>query len=307
MKIRPISRFFKYTRKRLFSIVGMVVSSCSPAGAATVNAKEIRFVGLQRSGNHAIINWIFQQAPEPRCHLNCVEPGSNPFHTFQRKSSVEEFQKDFFEKFNIYAEMCGLFSRKSLLIYSYEDEDLRDVSSEPFERRHDRWLGRSASRFDIVLVRDPYNLFASRLKREESGIPNRYSLRVDSERGILCGLWKQYAREFLGETGFLPHNRLAVNYNRWFLEKEYRMKLSAALGLEFSDGGMDEVLHVGGGSSFDRMSFDNKASEMKVLERWRNYEKNELFRSIFRDRELVGLSERIFGADPAVKEFTDKL
>lgn len=54
------------------------------------------------------------------------------------------------------------------------------------------------------------------------------------------------------------------------------------------------VSTYGGGSSFDNQN--TNASQMKVLERWREYENIEAYRNLFRnDTELVSLSERIFG------------
>ena len=44
-----------------------------------VNENEIRVVGMSRSGNHAIINWILQGIRGPYCFLNCAEAGHNPF------------------------------------------------------------------------------------------------------------------------------------------------------------------------------------------------------------------------------------
>ena len=50
------------------------------------------------------------------------------------------------------------------LIYSYEDFPLDQVASDKFEHNHDLYLGKSAIRYDLLIIRDPFNLFASRLK-----------------------------------------------------------------------------------------------------------------------------------------------
>ena len=46
-----------------------------------VNELEIRAQGLQRSGNHAIINWIAQQCSGNCIVLNDAPPGLNPLET----------------------------------------------------------------------------------------------------------------------------------------------------------------------------------------------------------------------------------
>ncbi len=35
-----------------------------------VNQKEIRILGLRRTGNHAITNWMIKQLPGKNCYLN---------------------------------------------------------------------------------------------------------------------------------------------------------------------------------------------------------------------------------------------
>ncbi len=265
-----------------------------------INEREIRFIGLQRSGNHALINWIFNQCQGKKCLLNWVVPDSNPFYSFHRKSTIKEFQADFYKNFNLTLEKSGFFSKKELLIYSYEDDALGNIATDKFDRNHDRWIGKSGVRYDLLLMRDPFNLIASRLKRDDTDVENRYSFRIEKERKILIELWKQYAREFLCITNHLAYNKICVNYNKWFVDKTYRVEIADKLNIEFNDKGMEEVTQIGGGSSFDSIDYNRKASEMKVLERWKHYKDDKDFQLIFKDQELMELSGRIFGQIPGV-------
>ena len=43
-----------------------------------------------------------------------------------------------------------------------------------------------------------------------------------------------------------------------------------------------------------------KAEEMDVLDRWSRYSKDNYYRTLFCDEELISLSERIFGHLPAM-------
>jgi len=269
-----------------------------------INSKEIRFSGLQRSGNHAIINWIYKQSEAPVCFLNCVRVGSNPFLSFKRKSTVREFQKDFYNVYNIPRERLGFLSRKGTLIYSYEDDNIEEVfNCERFEKNHDRWIGKSAKRFNVLILRDPFNLFASRLKKEESFSVNRYSLKNPEERKIVIGMWKSYAREILGITNIIKENKVLIVYDKWFADASYRAEIAGKLELEFNDSGFNEVIAIGGGSSFDRTNLNNSATEMKVLERWKFYENSKEFAELFKDDELIEMSEKIFGKIPGTENF----
>jgi hypothetical protein len=192
-------------------------------------------------------------------------------------------------------------------MYSYEDDFLDNIFTDCFERNHDRWVGKSENRFDVLLLRDPYNLFASRMKRESDNNDNRYSLLAVDERETLIRLWKQYAREFLGETNYLRFNKTVISFNRWVSDQEYRRELAGRFGFEFSDATMEEVVPVGGGSSFDGARKHQSASEMKVLERWQHFRDVPAFRSLFEDPEIAQLSQAIFGEIPGVREWLDSI
>ena len=57
------------------------------------------------------------------------------------------------------------------------------------------------------------------------------------------------------------------------------------------------TIHISGGS-FDGMSYDGRACEMNVLERWKYFARDPLYRELLDDAELIDLSAHIFGAPP---------
>ncbi len=65
-----------------------------------INKKEFRFVGLQRSGNHAVINWILSQCKGEKIFLNFAQPYNNPY-----KTSYQERLLHFCQDFDIYQEL----------------------------------------------------------------------------------------------------------------------------------------------------------------------------------------------------------
>lgn len=247
-----------------------------------MNRDEFRVVGMSRSGNHAVINWILSQARGRCCFINCAEPKHNPFRTARPLADRRRFIVNY-APFDAAAEARGELSRKDLLVYSYEDCFLGTVASGTFEDRHDEWVGRTLRRTDVLILRDPYNLFASRI---QAGIG-------EVSDGVAMRIWKQHAREFLGDRRYLNQRRVLVNYNRWAAERAYRSRVAAALHLEFTDAGRRRVPATGNGSSFDGVRYDGRAHAMRTLERWKHFADDERHASLF-DADVHALSRRIF-------------
>jgi hypothetical protein len=255
-----------------------------------VNQRELRIVGMSRSGNHAIINWIMQQATGGVCFLNCVEPKTNPFRTARPMADGKRMRTRGIRT-SLTKEARGDFAPKDWLLYSHEDCFLGMVVHEDFERNHDRYVGRSAHRTDVLILRDPFNLFASRLKAQYSEVTPTTAVRI----------WKQHAREFSGCRRYLTAGRVAISFNSWVVDREYRRHIADRLGLDFTDAGVDDVAETGGGSSFDGVDYDGRASQMKVLHRWEHCRDSEEYLQLL-DTQVVELSRQIFGTIPGADE-----
>lgn len=259
------------------------------------NHHELRVVGMSRSGNHSIINWIIGQLQGRYCFLNCAEPKTNPFFS-ARPLQEEDMGKTYsvnYPDFDLNAEKSGHFSQKDYLIHSYEDCFLGMLNHKTFEEQHDAFVGPSRRRLEILVIRDPFNLFAS---RKRSGLfSGQFDLSSKPVTPLTARrIWKQHAREALGEKKFFSNKRVLINYNLWAFDPEYRKNIAAALGLDFSDAGIQEVSQVAGGSSFDGLKYANKAHKMEVLERWKHYVHDQDFQKIF-DEEMISLSRKLFG------------
>lgn len=285
------------------------ISLFVPKSSKIINQKEIRVIGLRRSGNHAIINWITKQVSGSVVHLNNLRPEENPYQAYWkafngRINASERWRADELRQNSLYQgrhgyellkqEVKGKFIPKDCLIMSYEDSSLSRVASKRSERTHDRHFGKSAERLDVLILRDPFNLIASRIRSD------KFEVRGINRKGMI-GLWIDYAKEYLNETNYLDQKKILVNYNAWFLDREYRQKLSKQLGLPFSDSGLDEVPGFGKGSSFDSVSLHGQAQKMGVLERWKGYANNELYRKLLRNEEVFYYSDKIFGRIPGIE------
>jgi hypothetical protein len=253
-----------------------------------VNLNELRVIGMSRSGNHAIIQWMMAQLGGRVCFLNCAEGKSNPFRS-ARVMDNGQICRATWPEFDLEAERQGRFSPKDWLIFSHEDSYLGRAVSREFELGHDQWVGRSARRSDVLILRDPFNLFASRLQCLWAIVTLKVSAKI----------WKQHAREFLGQSRLLRHDPVRISYNRWRADQDYRRRIAGQLGLDFTDAGIHKVVPCNGGSSFDGTRFDGRAGRMRVLERWKHYIDDPRYLGIF-DREMLELSEQIFGPAPCI-------
>jgi hypothetical protein len=246
------------------------VSAAAPM-SAFINVNELRTVGMSRSGNHAILNWIISQARGRVCFLNCAEPGENPFAWARPLSPGQPGAWSNYSGFDGAAETAGELTRKDWLIHSYEDTFLDYLCQPEYERERQRFTGTSSRRIDILIVRDPFNLFASRIAFGRCILPHRNAAEI----------WCQHARELLGLERNLTGDFVAISYNRWVSSRGYRRGIARRLGLKHNDSAALRVAACGGGSSFDGTDHDGRALEMDVFGRWRAYAGDEEYRAIF--------------------------
>ena len=247
---------------------------------------------MSRSGNHAIINWILAQASGRVCFLNCAEAGTNPFHTARPlDGDGVAFKANF--PLDLAAEQRGEHGAKDLLVHSYEDTFLRPLAYTPPQR--EALTGSALQRMDVLILRDPYNLFASRLASGMGSVSSHVAARV----------WCQHAREFSGSRSHLRRDLVTVDYNRWATSHSYRRGVSHRLGLEFDDASSRHVPVTAGGSSFDGTTRDGAAGSMAVLDRWRGFMHDPAYRAVFNDT-VHRLSRHIFGVTPATEAFASR-
>ncbi|MGB3295064.1 MAG: hypothetical protein WBB01_18945 [Phormidesmis sp.] len=285
--IRRTVQTVKSARQQIRNASEDVVRSISQRGRRThiTNQKEFRIVGLRRSGNHAIINWILSQEIGNICWLNDLRMQKNPF--YWKYHALLGYHPQYQEKTDrLKKDLRGEFTPKDCLAYSYEDYDLTEVVSNRFISRHDLYFGKSKEQYDILILRDPFNLMASRLKSGKVSVKSKGKTATD--------LWVAYAKEFSGETQFLENTKVCISYNHWFSDPAYRQVIAQKLKLNFSDAGMNEVATQGGGSSFDGQHLNGKAAAMDVLNRWKQFADDPAFQAALSE-EARFYSKQIFG------------
>lgn len=260
------------------------------------NDLEIGVFHLKRGGGHAVINWLAQTSRRQVFYLNAIfgKPlkvrlrGRRVFRRFTDDRGSEKDPKGILYRVELppeatYRDVAVM--PKEVLMYNMENFALERVPRESlFTGGAERIVGRSRERRTVLILRDAFNTFASVARGKR-----RMRRRLDT---FYAGQWKNYAREFLGETRYLPQDTIKIDYNRWFVDDEYRQQIAAAFGFDYVRDGLDEVTAFGGGSSFSGQQVSGRA--LGVLERWRDLVDEPAYRAAF-DNETIELSNRIFG------------
>lgn len=218
--------------------------------------------GIRRSGNHAIAMWLLS-------HLDCCEYYNNHILNGKRTPSI-------------YYKINGLLlNLTNPSDHSDNDKVVPTSAIYGLENFEIDKIKNFDTECKILIVRDPVNNLASILKHKGKLV------NLDEFRK----LWRSYAAagdEFV-----------KVIYDKWFCNHQYRRSIEKKLGLEEDDSKLNKVHSMGGGSSFDKVEFQNNAQQMDVLKRWWHFRKDDKFLDIINDKELLRLREQIFGKLPA--------
>jgi hypothetical protein len=238
----------------------------------------------RRSCHHAIMNWICKNTRESTLHIN--EPEITELGAVVSHPKKAEF----YNKKGDYKRNFILTDKSSIknFVYNFENFDLRDYKENEFKNLFEF---QDAFFKKILIIRDGLNTFASISKRIENELKHKNANLIADCRDFdkIIYLWKQYAEQALNKKTIIK-DLYVINTNEWFASKEYRMKICADLRLYFSDDGINEVSFYGGLSSFDGGKFDQKASEMKILERYKTIDK----KYIEKLKPLIPLSKELF-------------
>lgn len=264
----------------------------------------LQILGLQRSGNHAIINWLESLYPTA-LHLN-------------------EQPHGFFEDAESVVAVRAALAKTDCVIVSFEDAvGVSKLQGEAFlanVRRLDPEDFPGHACHVLHILRDPYNCWASRVKARESGKLSSSKRFEDFRRD-----WLDIARIAEAE----PESVLF--YNAWHRRRAYREAVCARLGGAYAEHTLREVRNEGGGSSFDgygrptwramlgKLDYYGSPAfrkrflkapgsyvarlfatpvdgrSLEVESRWQHVLAHDASRPLFEDAEIRRLSDRLFG------------
>ena len=229
-----------------------------------------RILGIKRSGNHAIISWIQSGLEGLSSFCNDLRPEDPPQKALIKKT------------------ISG--PRKNThLLCSYEDylfEEIFLQGSSPGSIPNSQII-------DILVLRDPFNLFASWIAWQSGWGKNFREEKPYREN--LQAMWKNHAGHFLNTTEKSPNKLECISYNAWISDKGYRENLAKRLGLGKAPKSLPKVSKFGHGSSFDGLAHFHQPGEMAVLERWKQVKDHPIFKEIRSDAEIQALNKQIFG------------
>ena len=255
--------------------------------------QEFRIVGIRRGGNHAINNWVCGLLPKDETLNLRNVPLRDPIDTsydYRRYSHDGP------------VDLSGGFR---YAVLGYENVHPADVA--PLE-------GAGADeRTIIVVLRDAFNNAASTvrmMRRKQSSTETRIWTRnyfaFPRMWDLMSGFFRSGVAVLKGPTTLAESGPrgpwmlkvVMLNYNTWFQDRGYRESIAAQLNLPFSDAGLQTVSSGGGGSAFDRMSFDGKAQDMGVLDRWRGMEDDLLLNMALINKAIRKNHRKIYGELP---------
>lgn len=243
------------------------------------NKLELRVYGMRRTGQHAIIQWLLEYTPGKRLFLNNV-----PHETKETATSyfgMSEGQIEQNKKAN--------FPAIDLYLFNIEDYPVQLGAELITKYAHLCQRGKSQKVQSIVIVRDPLNLFASRIKASDT--TKQKQTLFDDQAYLYYLEHLQYC------FGHPPAELIVINYNRWVLKEDYRYHIGKQLGLQGDfQQAYQQVPDYGLASSFDSREYHGNAHQMKLFERWKAFKGDSRLISLFKRPHLAQLSKEVFQA-----------
>lgn len=235
----------------------------------------VRVVSMRRSGQHAVMHWVADNSAGTYLMLNDVHINVSPFRTPRGRHRYGSNSRLLRQA----PALLGRLWPKQLLIYNHEDACLPEFCSYGLDAT------RAQTRYSLLVLRDAFNLFASRLA----------GLHHYSEHGrvadIYKAMWRLHADEYRGRTRYLD-DCVPVSFNRWPTDPGYQASLAERLGLVLRSRGTP-LTRQGGGSSFDTAGdFDPQ----NLCSRFVSQLDNPIFRQAFAgEHELLEINLELFG------------
>lgn len=242
---------------------------------------------LRRAGQHAIMNWLGESLENSGVDVghanNIYEHRHNESQRIEARASTG-------------AEAIERSGSHDLIIANYEDATYSERHESPAYR--DFHSASQVTARDIIIVRDYYNLLASRLAKKadiENNGRNAVGWRNPED---VEAAWMDHMTH--GHTS--PENPMLVSYNEWFSSKAYRKRLANLLDTESAEQALSTVPDFGGGSSFERRSHNGQAATMNVLSRWSSLSSESLveeYALLIEDLDpaTIRLNNEVFGID----------
>lgn len=258
----------------------------------------IKIFGLQRSGNHAVINWLLGLNAERMLFFNMLRPGAalrEKPSAISLPDGVQAYARRVNGKRELHPELIEAFRAEGgELVCSFENVNLNAFDQALIDTPIRAEFGDPVSRCNIVVLRNPFNMLPSAYRMLEKNDLPQDQIRTTLERRLR--LWQSYAmlatrRNSPSRGPFVP-----IVFDHWVHDRAYRDAVARELGYENRDRFRDFVSDAGGGSSFAGTSLD--PADKSVTARWQMDDRADMFlKMVVRQQDLVDQIVDIFGAD----------
>ena len=223
-----------------------------PLGSGSPFVRFLNVISTKRSGHHALIKWIETGSPVPTRFIN--NAAINP------------------ELFGRISDLVRNIREPTTIILNYEGVTPAGVGKVLTVQKDS-----GASVQNVLFVRDPLNACASLMQR----------------KAVVYAELVMILRQLFALKNWLDlyqqgkANADLVFYNRWLADDDYRASVAQRLGINAQPVGT-EVTAFGGGSSFRDLAQGGAAAAPKLLNRWKAYEHDAVFRSLVSHPLLAG-------------------
>ena len=209
----------------------MAVAAQSKQTATLVPGQVLRIYGMRRSGNHALIDWIFRNAEQGRgLFLNACKPGRDPVRS---ALSVGVFDRGKEQGLKGLGQKLEAAGEAPFTVVSFEDVVPPDAP-EPLYAAPER---------SAIIYRSFLQWSASLLRKIQG---NRRYGALDRSRIMMIALSKYQQILARIQQG----NSIPLLYDAWMTDENYRADALKRLGLPGQDLSRGNVQRFGGGSSF---------------------------------------------------------
>lgn len=239
--------------------------------------KLFKYHGFRRSGNNAISQWLMSMVDQPYWITN------NNSANLPLKMT----------KYNLVGEPPKSLTHKDKYVFKYGLMAYEDLELTKFTKLDLRHMSKDITH--IYTLRDPYNMVASRLELQNTANSKGRGITPGAFPTLKTrlGWWCEYAEDYLRCNSY----SIGILYNSWVRSEEYRRSISYILGLTYQDHTINTVTSEAGGSSFDRLNYQDKAGEMQTSERWMKFKDNPDYINLFTPR-VSRLADLIFNMKP---------
>lgn len=225
---------------------------------------ELYFYYMQRSGSHAIVNWL----------ANCIHLTTNETVRLHNVGTKHDYGKGNFKHFlKVHENIPPPSKTKKTTIVI-----IRDVFN---------WAA-SIRQCDLQKFKK------IETPRENFPLGITITEKVGTTHNPI-----QTAQKYI-EIAHSQSKKIIILFNKWFLEEDYRQNICSQLNIDYFEDGLDCVPYFGGGgSSFDGTTMDGNGRKMLVIERWRNFVDDDIYMNFLRGNpRLIEVSNSLFNFCP---------